>query len=303
MKSWFSSVGILMFLAFSSLAAGQSAAVVQGNPPLTEETIGRFTEFFEWAFDVRLTNDQCAVLRRYTVDAWTQQKKSDMDSVLQLVQQQVELSKLDKDQRAFVRLKIEPELLADMRRQPDDPMARWALAVYASAHQVIAAGDPPLTRQSTDAFLEALYFMAGEVAGRHDVPDAQMKNEWANALAANYAKISPELKKQIAGMPLFVTAMRLTWPTLPESEKAEYRQQWTGQLKALLPPPSPAANGTSSATPSGPSSAGSQSVAAMMAEQNRRHQMFMSMSSSMMRIHQMNFNTIANWGGSPYRYW
>jgi hypothetical protein len=70
-------VGVLAVLAAAGLAFAQSPVLVKGQPPLTEETVGRFTEFFEWAFDVHLTNAQRQVLRKYTIDSWTQGKKSD----------------------------------------------------------------------------------------------------------------------------------------------------------------------------------------------------------------------------------
>jgi hypothetical protein len=298
MKTRYSQLCAIGILVLAASAAGQSPVVVPGEPPLTEETIGRFTEFFEWAFDVRLTNDQRQVLRNYTVDTWTQQKKSDMDGVVQLVQQQVDLSKLDAEQRRFVRVKIEPELLAEMRKQPHEPMARWALAVYQSSHQAIAAGNPPLTRQATDAFIEALFFMVGEVTGRPDVPDQKLKDDWARALATNYPSMSAELKQQIAGMPLFAAAMRLTWPTLSDGEKAQYRTQWAEQLKPLLPALAPAPVAAKEAV-----SGGKRSVAEMMAEQNRRHEAYMSMSNAMMNSYRISFNTQANFSGSAYRYW
>lgn len=294
MNTRFAFLWALAVVATAGWAFAQSPVLVQGQPPLTEETVGRFTEFFEWAFDVQLTAEQRQVLRKYTIDAWTQKKKSDMDDVVQVVQQQVELAKLDAQQRGFVRVKVEPELLAQMRSQPNEPMAKWALAVYESSHKAIAAGTPPLTRQSTDAFLEALFFMAGEVAGQQAVPDQNLKDDWAKSLAANYPKMTNELKQQIAGMPLFAAAMRVTWPTLSNDEKAQYRAQWAEQLKALLPAPAVAAQATGGAK---------QSVAELMAEQNRRHNAFMSMSNAMMDIHKINFNTQANWGGNPYRYW
>jgi hypothetical protein len=153
MRTRFSLLCALAVLVATGPGFAQSQVLVQGQPPLTEETVGRFTEFFEWAFDVQLTVEQRQVLRKYTVDSWTQKKTSDMNDVVQLVQQQTELSKLDAQQRGLVRLKIEPELLAQMRNQPNEPMAKWALAVYEASHQAIAPGAPPLTRQSTDAFL------------------------------------------------------------------------------------------------------------------------------------------------------
>jgi hypothetical protein len=94
MKNHFSLYCVIIVLVLTVSAAGKSPVVVPGSPPLTEETIGRFTEFFEWAFDVQLTNDQQEVLRKYTIDSWTLKKTSDIDDIVQLVQQQIELSKL-----------------------------------------------------------------------------------------------------------------------------------------------------------------------------------------------------------------
>lgn len=289
MKTRFLLHWVLAVFIAAGAARGQIPVLVPGQPPLTEETVGRFTEFFEWAFDVQLTVEQRQVLRKYAVDAWSQKKKSDMDDVLQLVQQQAELSKLDVPKRALVRAQIEPELLTQMRNQPNEPMAKWALAVYESSHKVIAAGSPPLTRQSTDAFLDALFFMVGEVSGQQSVPDQKLKDDWAKALAANYPKMAAELKRQIAGMPLFAALVRVGWPTLSDDQKAQCRAQWGEQLKAILPAPAPAA--------------AKQTVAEMMAEQNRRHASYMNMSNAMMNSYRTSFNTQANFSGSPYRYW
>jgi hypothetical protein len=175
-------------------------------------------------------------------------------------------------------------------------MAKWALAVYEASHKVIAAGSPPLTRQSTDAFLDALFFMAGEVSGQQSVPDQKLKDDWAKGLATNYPKISAELKQQIAGMPLFTAVMRVSWPTLSAAEQAQYRAQWGEQLKSILPAPA-------AATAKGSAGGAKPSVAEMMAEQNRRHESYMSMSNAMMNSYKISFNTQANFSGSAYRYW
>jgi hypothetical protein len=243
------------------------------------------------------------VLRQYTVDAWMKKKASDQKDVLDLVQQQVDLAKLAPAQRAAVRLELEPQLLASMRQQPKEPMARWALALYEAAHQPLAAGTPPLTRQGTDAFLEVLCFMLGESAGQQVVPDQKLKDEWARGLAANYPKMSVELKQQIAAMPAFITTLRLKWPSMPESERAPLRAQWSEQVKSLLPPATAAPAPTAQAAAPKPAAAGKKSVAEMMAEQNRRHESFMQMSDMMMNNYRMRFNAASTLSGSSYRYW
>jgi hypothetical protein len=296
MKKCFSLFCIAAVLFLALPASGQSQVLVRGNPPLTEEMIGRFAEYFEWAFDVRLTNDQVNVLRKYSVDVWNKQSKSDMDAIVNVVQLQIELSKADRQQLAVVRANYEPQVLEAMRQQPNEPMAVWALAVYASSHKILAAGNPPLTRQTSDAFVEALFFMLGEVQGKRDeVPDARMKNDWAAALTSAYPRMADALKQQIATMPLFIAQMRLSWPSLPEPQKAKYRSVWAEAVKSLLPAPAPAA---SSKTPGG-----KMSVAEMMAEQNRRHQNSMNTSSFMRNMATMSYNTSANFSGNPWRYW
>ncbi|NJD69413.1 MAG: hypothetical protein FIA90_12345 [candidate division NC10 bacterium] len=297
MKTRLLLVGVLAVLSVAATAFAQSPVLVKGQPPLTEETVGRLTEFFEWAFDVYLTNEQRQVLRNYAVDAWKQRKKSDTDDIVQLARQQVELSTLDAGQRALVRMKIEPELLDRMRKQPNEPMARWALGVYEASHRPIAGGTPPLTRQSTDAYLETLFFMVGEVSGQHSVPDRKQKDDWAQALAAGYPKMSAEQKQQIAGMPLLMATLRVSWPMLSESEKAQYRTQWAGQLKPLLPAPAQTA---SPAKPAGPG--GRKTAQQTMAEQNRRHQATMDMNRWLMDVYKKNYNIQSDLFGGPYRY-
>jgi hypothetical protein len=294
-------LSVLAVLFAPALSHSQAQVLMPGPPPLTEEMIGRFAEFFEWAFDVRLTNDQVDVLRKYSVDTWNKRKKDDIDAIVNVVALQVELSKADRKQLAVVRANYEPQVLDSMRKQPNEPMAVWALAVYESSHKVLAPGTPPLTRQTSDAFLEALFLMVGEVSGkRGDVPDEKLKNDWAAALTSKYAQMPAELKKQIAGMPLFVAQMRLNWEALPEAEKARYRAAWADGVQSLLPAVAPAGTGTVAASGT---AAGKRSVAEMMAEQNRRHNAYMSMSSAMMSTYRTNFNAQANSIGSAYRYW
>src|ERR1035437_8201809 len=103
MKNRFSPFCFAVLLVLTFSAAGQSPVLVRGDPPLTEEMVGRFGEYFEWAFYVHLTNDQVNVLRTYSVEVWNKQVKSDMDSIVGVVQLQIELSKADPKKLAVLR--------------------------------------------------------------------------------------------------------------------------------------------------------------------------------------------------------
>jgi hypothetical protein len=283
-------------LVLAMPAPGRSQVLVPGNPPLTEEMIGRFGEYYEWAFNMRLTNDQCSVLRKYAVDIWKKQSKDGMDSIVGTIQIQVYLSQADPKQVAVIQANYESQCFDALRKQPNDPFAAWLLTVYESSHKVLAQGNPPLTRQISDAFLEALFFMLGEVQGKRDeVPSAQLKNDWAAAITSAYPRLTDDMKKNIAGMPLFIAQMRLHWPTLAESEKAKYRATWAVAINTLLPAAAPSAsNGTAT---------GKKSIGEMMAEQNRRHESAMNTSSFMRNMATLSYNTSANFSGNPWRYW
>jgi hypothetical protein len=292
---------ILLLCAAAALvlampAPGRSQVLVPGNPPLTEEMIGRFAEYFEWAFSMRLTNDQSSVLRKYAVDIWKKQSKDDMELISNTVLIQIELSKADPKQVAVIQASYEPQALEALRKQPNDPIAAWLLTVYDSSHKVLAQGNPPLTRQVSDAFLEALFFMLGEVQGKRDeVPSAQLKNDMAASLTSAYPRMSDDMKKQMAGMPLFVAQLRLQWPALAASEKAKYRATWAEAINTLLPAATPSAsNGTAT---------GKKSIGEMMAEQNRRHESAMNTNSFMRNMATLSYNTSANFSGNPWRYW
>jgi hypothetical protein len=296
MKNVFSLLGLIAVLVLMMPADGRSQVLVPGNPPLTEEMIGRFAEYFEWAFEMRLTNDQVSVLRNYSVEVWKKPSKSDMDAVVNVVRLQVELSKADPKQLAVIRANYEPQVLDALRKQPHEPMAVWALAVYESSHKILAAGTPPLTRQTSDAFLEAVFLMLGEVQGKPaEVPNAQLKNDWAASMTSGYPRFPDEMKKQMAAMPLFVAQMRLNWAAMPESEKAKYRAVWAEALKPLLSSLAPG--------PSNDAAGVKMSAAEAMAEQNRRFQMHMNTSNAMMNIYKISYNTQANFSGNSYRYW
>lgn len=301
-NSQFCFVAILLL---TLCAAGRAQVIVSGDPPLTEEMIGRFGEFFEWAFDVHLTNDQCNVLRKYSIEIWNKQNKSDMESIVNVVQLQVELSKADPKKLAVVRATYGPQVLESMRKQPNEPMAVWALAVYESSHKVLAAGNPALTRQISDAYLEAVFLMLAEAQGLpQETPDAKLKDEWAAATAKNYARIPDAMKQQIAAMPLFVAQMRLNWPSMAETEKAKYRSTWAESLKSLLPAPAASSSSAAANNTSGNKTLGRKLTAAgAMAEQNRQFRIRMNTSDAMMNIYKISYNTQANFSGNPWRYW
>ncbi len=73
--------------------------------------------------------------------------------------------------------------------------------LYDAANAPLAKGDggePDLTRQSADATLEIMYFMASKIDGSDTSPEAGRRDAWAKTVAAAYGGMPAE-QKQAAG--------------------------------------------------------------------------------------------------------
>ena len=95
----------------------------------------------------------------------------------------------------------------------------------------IQAQYPPLTRQSTDAYLEWYCFMAGQISsGRPYAPSPQEKFWFAQVMAAQYSRLSPAQVELLSRMPLLWTTFRRSWSSLPEEQREAARQFWRLQI-------------------------------------------------------------------------
>lgn len=222
----------------SALAAGPDEGgklvLAEGDPPLTQERADRCGRFFEWLLETRLTNDQRETIQDYLVGVWTNKDANQMANAVSVLDQYAQIEKLDPATRDLAREEAQPRFIASWRKQ-DDPLCKWAAGVYDAAHQPIVAGDPPLTRQVSDATLEVLCFVVSEVRGGQRLETGPvLKEHWAKMMAADYAQLGNEQKKVLAEMPTIWAALRAGWVQMPEDKKAEYRTQWKGQFKPAL---------------------------------------------------------------------
>lgn len=215
----------------------QEGVLVPGNPPLTREMVAQASAFYGWVLDVGLTEAQLAAVRDDLVDSWQRKDTQEIQGTLEILHLQADLATRGEAERALVQHEVQGALLAELRKTPNEPSARWVLEVYDAAHQPIAAGEPPLTRQSSDANAELVLFMASVALDGTplvlDRPtDRAFKDGWAASLVADYdsGAIGPEEQREMGNMPLYWAALRVAWPQLPPEVQATYREQWTAQL-------------------------------------------------------------------------
>jgi hypothetical protein len=225
---------VAALLMTTSLAASPPAtaspndvlvAVQPAGESLTRATQERLVQFIEWTFKAPLTPSQRARLGEIIVAEW--RLPQDREGLKEWLAAADHINTLAADQRPFVREKLLEEVLPALRAQAKtDADARWFIALYDAANKPIAAGNPALTRQMSDATIEMTYFILGKAHGADLQPSAADKDEWAKALVAGWPRLAAERKREIAGSPLQWAEVRASWDAAKESDRAEVAAQW-----------------------------------------------------------------------------
>jgi hypothetical protein len=283
-----------------------------GAPALTMYTVQTVTDFIEWALDVPFTEGQRDALREHFVTAWRARDKGEIEGVAQITAGRAQLDKLtDANKKELARQAIRAEVMKVWRAEAGkgDAMAKMMVEIYDAAHTPLVAGDPPITRQSTDATLEVLHFMASHVAGAPaDVaPSAEQKEHFARNLSAAYAGMPAGNREELAKMPTYWAALRCAWPELAADERQKLTAAWAGseQVKPIVEQIRAAqAKAAEAAAPTPSSSSNSDPLATAKAMQNlyQQHENFVMLSNMSHQMHMSRMQIINNIGSSNYRY-
>lgn len=125
----------LFFGAFCFLATGLPAnprVLAPGPPPLTNDMVKKVSGFFEWVLEVQFTPAQAHEYESMLVSNWSD--ATQRQSTLQLLQTVDKAAAALPAVRDRAQIQVRRSLLASMRATPNDPEARWMLAVYEAAH-------------------------------------------------------------------------------------------------------------------------------------------------------------------------
>jgi hypothetical protein len=137
-----------LFVLFLPAAKAQDdpfasdAILAQGNPPLTESMVTRYTNFTAWFYEIPFTQPQREKIRAILLRDW--KKPEEIKNDLSWLTMAADFAKGSPDVREFIRCDLQARNLKAMRADRD-PDAQWLVAVYDEAHPPIAAGNPPLT--------------------------------------------------------------------------------------------------------------------------------------------------------------
>src|ERR1700681_2043741 len=137
-----------LFVLFSPAARARGdpfasdAVLAQGNPPLTESMVTRYTNFTAWFYEIPFTQQQREKIRAILLRDW--KKPEEIKNDVSWLTMAADFAKGTPAVREFIGCDLQARNLKAMRADKD-PDAQWLVAAYDEAPPPIAAGNPPLT--------------------------------------------------------------------------------------------------------------------------------------------------------------
>lgn len=220
----------------TSFEAGDSddGLPIAGTPPLTKELVQKETRCLEWLLNLELTAEQRAEFKDGMVETWKSHRQDKVDGYYNLVKLREQMEQKNPQEQDLLREGVLTELLASERQKARDPFSRWIVGVYDTAHRPIAAGNPPLTAHSADAYADMVAFIINDSLHRKALTsNRQFKDLVARVLVGEYGRYSAEQQNAIAQMPFLWKALRYMWPRLSESQRNTFREQWAPMVASL----------------------------------------------------------------------
>ena len=207
---------------------------IAGTPPLTAELVQKETRCLEWLLHQELTPEQRAEYKDGMMETWKSRRQDKIDGYYNLVKLREQVEEKTPEEQDLMAVGVRTELLERERQKPRDPFSRWLVGVYDSAHPAIAAGNPPLTAESADAYADMLAFIINDSLRRKALkPNRQFKDLIARVVAAEYPAYSREQQKSIAQMPFLWKELSYVWPRITGAQRDTFRQQWAPMVASL----------------------------------------------------------------------
>ncbi len=153
----FFALALIPFVLLIPAAVGQNdpfasdAVVAQGDPPLTESMVNRFTNLQGWLLEIPFTQQQREKIREMLLQDW--KKPQEIKNDLGWLTAAENIAQATPDEREFIRCKIQPSILKDLRADKANRDSQWWVAAYDEAQRPIAAGNPPLTESMVARFI------------------------------------------------------------------------------------------------------------------------------------------------------
>jgi hypothetical protein len=248
--------GILSILCATSLIMTTIVPVMTTTPPpvspttaptapkapplvlvntLTPQTLKNFTNLYGQLLVVKFTPTQQQTIQGRLSKEWMTNL-----SLRQNVEQTLAMEKTIVRGTPAERSQLQAKTVSKLRHQvlDGDVDSLWLVSFYdAIPKNWVVAGDPPLTRMTTDIGADALCFMVNEIMGKSVATNsAQLKNSVMAKLKLEYKELPVATKQQLSRLPAnWIKFKTNEWYALGDEFREEMRVYWGQNLEAYIP--------------------------------------------------------------------
>lgn len=117
-------------------AQNNNIMLVNGNPPLTQLMVGKTIVLLDWMLDLKLTKEQELQIKEVLINSWKNNNRGEIKSTLDVIDVYEQIVKLSEAERNKVKEKMQPEVLANLYKDPGDKLSQVVIAAYEASHAV-----------------------------------------------------------------------------------------------------------------------------------------------------------------------
>ena len=123
-------VGISVAANVAAAQTGDEAVVAPGPQALTRNAVRQIGAFLEFALDSKFTAEEMSLFERAEIDSWRTSTQKQREDSLQIARMQAVIENLGQAERAEVKKKVQPQMLAMLQNTPQEPVSKLLLGIY-----------------------------------------------------------------------------------------------------------------------------------------------------------------------------
>lgn len=199
--------------------------LVAGNPPLTQEIIDLYYNFFEYAAKTKLTEAQRDLIKNSLIKEFQEGNLKQKTEVLKIKENWSQIEMLDPGQREILRVHVAKELVTEAQKDPNNPISQATLELFSNVNTILVRDNPPLTQQMIDAYFELCEFYSSISLNEKIRFSDEERKEFTQQLIEKYPHLPQSQKDLMNRIDVEWAKMRYAWNKLSRQERENARRK------------------------------------------------------------------------------